>query len=87
MFDANVKLIEELKEFVSVVSTEPEFLNHFRFSERDFIRTRKLPFDRLVFLIAGLCKKTLSVENGKVDFFKNLTRKAKPEKQLVNSLL
>ena len=62
MFDANVKLIEELKEFVSVVSTEPEFLNHFRFSERDFIRTRKLPFDRLVFLIAGLCKKTLSVE-------------------------
>ena len=35
----------------------------------------------------GLVGGVYNVENGKVDFFKNLTRKAKPEKQLVNSLL
>lgn len=33
----------------------------------------------------GLVGGVYNVENGKVDFFKNLTRKAKTEKQLVNS--
>jgi hypothetical protein len=62
MFDANVKLIRELKEFVSIVSYDIELLSHFRYSPNDFIRSRKLPFERLVLLIAKLCKKTLSVE-------------------------
>jgi hypothetical protein len=62
MFDANVKLIRELKEFVSIVSSDSELLSHFRCSPKDFVRSRKLPFERLVLLIAKLCKKMLSVE-------------------------
>ena len=62
MFDANIKLIEELKEFVSIVSSDIELLEHFRHSPKDFVRSRKLPFVKLVLLIAKLCKKTLSVE-------------------------
>jgi len=62
MFDANVKLIRELKEFVSIISSDIELLAHFRCSPTDFVRNRKLPFERLVLLIAKLCKKTLSVE-------------------------
>jgi hypothetical protein len=62
MFDVNLKLICELKEFVSVIASDIELLKHFRFSSTDFIRSRKLPFDKLVILIAKLCKKTLSVE-------------------------
>jgi hypothetical protein len=62
MFDANVKLIQELKEFVSIVASDSELLSYFRCSPKDFVRNRKLPFERLVLLIAKLCKKTLSVE-------------------------
>lgn len=62
MFNVNLKLIFELKEFVSTVSSDIDLLGHFRFSATDFIRSRKLPFDRLVLLITKLCKKTLSVE-------------------------
>lgn len=62
MIDANIKLIQELKEFVSLVSSNDDLLSHFRFSPNDFIRNRKMPFEKLVLLIAKLCKKTLSVE-------------------------
>ena len=62
MFDANVKLIQELKEFVSILSSDTDLLAHFRCSPNDFVRSRKLPFERIVLLIAKLCKKTLSVE-------------------------
>ena len=62
MFNVNVKLIRELKEFVYMVSSDNELLNFFRYSPHDFIRNRKLPFEKLVLFIAKLCKKTLSVE-------------------------
>ena len=62
MFDANLKLIQELKDFVSIISSDSELLAHFRCSPKDFVRSRKLPFEKLVLLIARLCKKTLSVE-------------------------
>lgn len=62
MFDTNIKLIQELKEFVSIVSSDIKLLDHFRYSPKDFVRSRKLPFEKLVLLIAKLCKKTLSVE-------------------------
>lgn len=45
-------------------------LDSFRKSGRDFTRNRKLPFERLVLLIAKLCKKTLSIELEK--FFEEL---------------
>ena len=62
MLDVNVELIEKLKEFVSVVASDNELLDFFRQSGNDFIRNRKLPFDKTVYLIANLCKKTLSAE-------------------------
>ncbi len=62
MLDSNVKIISELKEFVTIASTNKEFLRQFSVSDKDFIRTRKLPFEKLVLLITKLCKKTLSVE-------------------------
>lgn len=62
MFSANVKIIEALKAFVQMIATERAFLRDFCLSDKDFTRTRKLPFTHLIFLIARLCKKTLSVE-------------------------
>lgn len=57
-----IKIISELKSFVTQVLHEEGVLDHFRKSGKDFTRNRKLPFDRLVLLIAKLCKKTLSIE-------------------------
>lgn len=62
MLDANLKIIAELKDFITMVTGDRKLLNKFCSSESDFIRIRKLPFDKLVLLIAKLCKKTLSIE-------------------------
>src|SRR3982750_4317372 len=62
MIDVNVKIIGELKRFVSLVANTPELLDKFRRSSTDFTRKRKLSFQNLVLLIAKLCKKTLSIE-------------------------
>jgi hypothetical protein len=62
MFSANVKIIEEVKGFVTLVASDRELLNNFSVCDKHFTRTRKLPFERLVLLIGHLCKKTLSVE-------------------------
>ena len=62
MFEANLKIIQELKAFISIVIERPEILDKFRNDPTAFTRDRKLPFERLVVLIAKLCKKTLSVE-------------------------
>jgi len=62
MFDVNVKIITELKNFITIVSGNRGMLEKFCVCDKDFIRTRKLPFARLVLLIAKLCKKTLSIE-------------------------
>lgn len=62
MLDANVKIIQHLKSFLIRVIDDPCLIRQFSQSENDFTRTRKLPFDKLVLLIAKLCKKTLSVE-------------------------
>jgi len=57
-----VKIISELKNFVNQVISQEGVIDCFRNSAKDFTRNRKLPFDRLVLLIAKLCKKTLSIE-------------------------
>lgn len=62
MFDVNVKIITELKNFITIVAGNREVQRRFCVSDKDFIRTRKLPFARLVLLITKLCKKTLSIE-------------------------
>ncbi|WPU98265.1 IS4 family transposase [Mucilaginibacter sp. cycad4] len=65
-----IKIISELKSFVSLIVQNEPLLNNFRKSEKDFTRNRKLPFERLVLLIVKLCKKTLSIELEK--FFEEL---------------
>lgn len=62
MFDVNVKIIEDLKNFIVLVANDRSILNSFCSSSKDFIRNRKLPFEKLVLFIARLCKKTLSIE-------------------------
>ena len=62
MLDANLKIISELRNFVLFVLSNPVLLETFSIAPENFTRTRKLPFDRLVFFIAKLCKKTLSIE-------------------------
>lgn len=57
-----IKIISELKSFVSQTAQNDETLSFFKKSAKDFTRNRKLPFERLVLLITKLCKKTLSVE-------------------------
>lgn len=70
MLSANLKIIEELKAFISIVSENPEILEVFSTQKGSFTRERKLPFRRLVLLIAKLCKKTLGLEIDK--FFEEL---------------
>lgn len=62
MLSTNVKLLAELKQFLSLVSCTPELLALFKSHPQDFTRTRKLPFERLVLMISKLSKKSLSVE-------------------------
>jgi len=62
MFDVNVKILSDLKKFITIVAGDREILRNFCVSEQDFTRTRKLPFEKLVLLITRLCKKTLSIE-------------------------
>ena len=57
-----VKILSELKSFVMQVASQKGVLDCFRKSNKDFTRNRKLPFERVVLLIAKLCKKTLSIE-------------------------
>ena len=62
MFDVNVKILCELKNFITIVSSSRTLLSKFSNSDKDFSRSRKLPFNSLVLFIIKLCKKTLSVE-------------------------
>jgi hypothetical protein len=70
MFGTNLKIVKELKQFISLVNEHPDVLEQFTTSNTAFTRQRKLTFPRLVLLIGKLCKKTLSVELDK--FFEEL---------------
>jgi hypothetical protein len=62
MQEVNLVIIQELKNFLSYVSDNKLLLRRFAYSDKDFTRRRTLTFEKLVLLIAKLCKKTLSVE-------------------------
>ena len=70
MFEANLKIIEELKSFIEIVKNNPTLIEQIATTPNAFTRERKLTLDRLVLLIVRLCKKTLSVELEK--FFEEL---------------
>lgn len=60
MFDANVKIIAELKVFIAIVAENNEIKQQFCISDKDFTRTRKLPFEKIVLVIA-LCLAGISM--------------------------
>jgi hypothetical protein len=62
MLRSNLKIIRELKDFLCLITQNPELVSIFSTVPNGFTRKRKLYFDRLVLLIAKLCKKTLDVE-------------------------
>jgi hypothetical protein len=62
MFEANLKIISELKLFVDLIVSDQRLLGFFSTKPNSFIRNRKLPFHHLVLLISRLCKKSISVE-------------------------
>jgi hypothetical protein len=70
MQEANLKIITRLKRFLSLTSSHRELMRKFSVSEQDFVRNRKLPFEKLVLFIIKLSKKTLSVELEK--FFEDI---------------
>jgi len=71
VLDANIKIISELKDFISIITANPALLSRFSVcGGKHFTRNRKLPFSKLVLFIAKLCKKTLSVELE--EFFKDM---------------
>lgn len=62
MVEVNIKIIEELKEVFNIVNTESEIKKKFTESETDFTRDRKLTFNRTVFLIVNMLKRSLAIE-------------------------
>lgn len=62
MIDANIKIIGELKEFLNVISSKPELKELFTGKPSDFSRNRKLTFDRTIFLIINMLKRSLAIE-------------------------
>lgn len=70
MHEANLKIIARLKRFLTLTSFYKEFVQKFSVSDRDFVRNRKLPFEKVVLFITKLCKKSLSIELEK--FFEDI---------------
>lgn len=58
MTSTNIKIIGELKTFISTIKEEKYFFS----SEKDFSKDRKLPFERTVYLLINMLKKSLSIE-------------------------
>lgn len=69
MVEANLKIIKELKEFLRIINSESEVKKIFVQKSSDFTRKRKLTYDRTVFLILNMLKRSLSIEIQ--DFFDN----------------
>ena len=68
MREANLEIIKSLKAFLVQVKEDPSLRNHFA-SQEAFTKNRKLPLERMVYLIISLLKRSLSVELE--DFFQS----------------
>jgi hypothetical protein len=76
MVEANVRIIEELKYFLEVVSKDPSLRNLVTETKKDFTRDRKLPMERIVGLIINMPKRSLSIEIQ--EFFESLEKDLEP---------
>ncbi len=70
MVEANSRIICELKDFLNLVTQDPEFRKVAILSSSDFTRERKLGIECIIGFIANLPKRSLSVELQ--DFFESL---------------
>lgn len=62
MVKANLEIIEELKNFLTLVSSDPEIRKLVTESKNDFSRERKLPLERIAGIIINMPKRSLSIE-------------------------
>lgn len=62
MAETNIKIIEELKEFLNVINSNPKIKELFTEKSSDFSRNRKLTFNRTVLLILNMLKRSLATE-------------------------
>lgn len=62
MIEANLKIINELKEFLKLVLKVPKLREVFFNNCQNFTRNRKLSFENLVLFLINLSKKSLSIE-------------------------
>ena len=72
MVEANLRIIEELKQFLELVSSNASLKKLFTQSESDFTRDRKLTMAKVVGLIINLPKRSLSIEIQ--EFFDSLSQ-------------
>jgi hypothetical protein len=68
--NTNLKIISDLKNFIVQTSTDCKLRQMFVSSPSDFIRNRKLGFERLVYLLLNFMKKSYSIEI--VDFYSRI---------------
>ncbi|WP_411272819.1 IS4 family transposase [Daejeonella sp.] len=68
MREANLEIIKRLKAFLVQVKEDPSLRHHFTPPEA-FTKNRKLPLERMVYLIISLLKRSLSIELE--DFFQS----------------
>ncbi len=62
MVEANIKIIEELKSFLKIVSSDSDLRKLVTESKNDFSRERKLPLERIAGIIINMPKRSLSIE-------------------------
>lgn len=62
MVSVNVKIIDELKTFLDIVSEDPSIRILFTNHSSDFSRERKLPLKKIVGILINLPKRSLSIE-------------------------
>ena len=76
MVEANVRIIEELKYLLEIVSNDTMLKKVVTQSEKDFTRERKLTIERIVALIINMPKRSLSIEIQ--EFFDSLDKGLEP---------
>lgn len=72
MIDANVRIIEELKEFVTQLKTNQKMREAFLNGIHSFTRDRILTLERLIYFIINMPKRSLNIELP--DFFQSIDK-------------
>jgi hypothetical protein len=74
--DANIKIIGDLKNFITECCTNGELRSLFTTSKTDFTRERKLNFERLVLLLINFFKKSYNIEIA--EFYNRMSPESQP---------